>query len=266
MIQQYTKKRDLNLSENQKKVKDVRKASPNKLSLLTIKESTKNVLNIALGEEEKVAEMKLRMDEISVLDKIHFHRQTSEVLYQDLLQSILSNKKLESKVIKLKEQLKKKKAMGKAWQTQIKKLEADLMEMGVKPNNQNPVKKLLEEKDKTISSLRKQFKIPVAYHPQTKKLLTLQEEVNYLQQSTLDLKARILQLENEKESLQKEKSELVLTTEQPQQITTDELTKAMSQVSLKDDEIKKLKEREKVAKQKNKFKGKLQLQGAKHLL
>ena len=61
------------------------------------------------------------------------------------------------------------------------------------------------------------------------------------------------------------------STKKPQQITTDELTKVMSQVNLKDNEIKKFKEknnqvdqennfsREKVAKHKNKLKGKLQL-------
>ena len=96
-------------------MKEVRKASPNKLSLLTIKELTKNVLNIAFIEEEKVAEMKLRMDQISVPDKIHFHRKTSEVLYHDLLQSILSNKNLETEITKLEEQLKKERAMGKSW-------------------------------------------------------------------------------------------------------------------------------------------------------
>ena len=42
--------------------------------------------------------------------------------------------------------------MGKAWKNQIKKMEADLMEIGVKPNSQKSIKKLLEEKDKTISS------------------------------------------------------------------------------------------------------------------
>ena len=95
------------------------------------------------------------MDQISVPDKIHFHRKTREVLYHDLLQSILSNKKLEGKVIELEEQLKKEKAMGKYWQTQIKKRESHLMEMGVKPDSQKSIKKLLEEKDKTISSLKR---------------------------------------------------------------------------------------------------------------
>ena len=78
-------------------MKEVRKATPNKLSLLTIKEPTQNVLNISMVEEDKVAMMKLRVDQISVPDQIHFHRKTREVLYHDLLQSILSNKKLESK-------------------------------------------------------------------------------------------------------------------------------------------------------------------------
>ena len=283
LIQQYTKKRDLNLQENQKKMKDTRKASPNKLSLLTIKETTRNVLNISLAKEDKVVEMKLKMDQISVPDKIHFHRKANEVLYHDLLQSTLSNKNLERKVIKIEKQLKNEKTMGKSWQTQIKKIEANLMEMGVKPDNKNPTKKLLEEKDKTIISLKKELKILVAYHPQTKEFLTLQEEFNYLQHSTLDLKDKILQLESENESLQKEKSELFITTvtigtKKPQKITTDELTKAMSQASLKDDEIKRIKEkngqvdqennflREKLAKQKKKLKGKLQLQGTKNLL
>ena len=151
LIQQYTKKRNLNLQENQKKKKEVRKASPNKLSLLTIKEPTKKVLNIALAEEEKVAEMKLRMDQISVPNKIHFHMKTSEVLYHDLLQSILSNKKLEGKVIKLEEQLQKKWPWEKLGKLKIKKMDSDLIEMGVKLNSQKSVNKLLEEKDKTIS-------------------------------------------------------------------------------------------------------------------
>lgn len=110
------------------------------------------------------------------------------------------------------------------------------MEIRVKLDSQKLGKKLLEEKYKTITSLKKQVKIPVINHPQTEELLSLQEEVNSLQQSTLDLKEKVLQLENEKESLQKDKHELVLkvaTTEKPCQMVTDELKKAMSQVILR---------------------------------
>ena len=42
-------------------------------------------------------------------------------------------------------------------------------------------------------------------HLKIEELLSLHEEIDFLQQTTLDLKAKVLQLENEKESLQKEK-------------------------------------------------------------
>ena len=99
---------------------------------------------------------------------------------------------------------------------------------------------MLEERDKIISSLKKHLKIYVASHPQIEELLALQEQVNSLEKGTLDLKEKILHLKNEKQSFQKEKELIlkVVSTEHPQQTTTHELTKAMSQVSLKDDEIK----------------------------
>ena len=95
------------------------------------------------------------MDQINVLDKIHFHKQTSEVLYADLLKYFLDNKNLESKVSKLEDQLKKKKAMNKGWKIQVKKLEMDLTDVRKMLDSKKPVKKLFDEKDKTINSLKK---------------------------------------------------------------------------------------------------------------
>ena len=113
------------------------------------------------------------MDQINVPEKIHFHKKTSEVLYFDLLQSTLNTKKLQTRVEKLEEQLKKEKAMSKAWKTQVKKLEEDLLEKGIQLGTKNPIKKLLEEKDKTIQSLKKKLKIPITDHHQTEELLVL---------------------------------------------------------------------------------------------
>ena len=139
------------------------------------------------------------------------------------------------------------------------------------------------KRKKTIHSLKKKLKIHVFDHPQTKELTILQKETYSFQQEVLNFKAKFLQLENDKEQLQKENNDLILKTvstdsEQAQQISIDELTKAMSQVTLKDGEIKQLKERnskiqqenktlqEKLAKQKTKLMGQVQLQGPKHLL
>ena len=114
------------------------------------------------------------------------------------------------------------------------------MKIWLNEDSQKSIKKLLEERDKIISSLKKHLKIYVASHPQIEELLALQEQVNSLEKGTLDLKEKILHLKNEKQSFQKEKELIlkVVSTEHPQQTTTHELTKAMSQVSLKDDEIK----------------------------
>ena len=80
-------------------------------------------------------------------NKIHFYKQSTEVLYFDLIQTTLSNKKIETRVVKLEEKLKKEKEMDKLWKTHIKKLETYLMVVGVKPRNMQPIKKLLDEKE-----------------------------------------------------------------------------------------------------------------------
>lgn len=63
------------------------------------------------------------------------------------------------------------------------------------------MKKLLDEKENTIQSLKKKLKIPISDHPQMEELLTLQKEKYYFQQEVLNSKAKILQIENDKEQL-----------------------------------------------------------------
>ena len=40
--------------------------------------------------------------------------------------------------------------MSKAWQTQVNNLEVDLLAKGVQPRTKEPIKKLLDEEEKTI--------------------------------------------------------------------------------------------------------------------
>ena len=53
------------------------------------------------------------MDKIVVPDKINFHKQASEVLCSDLLKSYLNKTKLESKLAKLEEQVRREKVASK---------------------------------------------------------------------------------------------------------------------------------------------------------
>lgn len=84
------------------------------MSLLTVKDTTRNVLNFALIEEEKVIEVKMQMHKVNILDKILFHKQTNEMLYYDLFHMSLNKNKLEHKVDRLEKQLQKEKAMSRA--------------------------------------------------------------------------------------------------------------------------------------------------------
>ena len=104
----------------------------------------------------------------------------------------LNKNKLEDKVERLEKQLKKEKTMTGAWQTQVKSYENELIAIGVQPKEKQSVKKLLDEKEKVIKSLKKQLKIPVTDHPQTEELITLQKERDDFKQETLNLKDKVL--------------------------------------------------------------------------
>ena len=87
------------------------------MSLLTVKDPTRNVLNFALTDEDKVTKVKIQMDKVNIPYKIVFHKHTNEMLYYDLLHMSLNKNKLENKVDRLEKQLKKEKATSRAWQT-----------------------------------------------------------------------------------------------------------------------------------------------------
>lgn len=103
LIFQYTWKMNQAFEENQKFLTETRKVSQEKMSLITVREPSNSTLNIVVAEENKVSEIKIKMDQINVPDQIHFHMQTSEVLYLGLSHSTLNNIKLETRVVRLKE-------------------------------------------------------------------------------------------------------------------------------------------------------------------
>jgi hypothetical protein len=61
------------------------------------------------------------------------------------------------------------------------------------------LKASLDEKDKMIQSLKKRLKMAPTDHPQIAELATLEHEKEIFRQEALDYKAKLLQLEKEKE-------------------------------------------------------------------
>ena len=135
------------------------------------------------------------MDKIAIPDKINFHKKASKVLYFDLLGSYLNKTKLENKVAKLEEQVKREKVSSKGWKVQVKKLENDLISQGSKDKESRASKNLLDDKDRQIESIQKKLKMPVTYHPQTDEIMAYQHKNDDLKNEVLDLKSKLLQAE-----------------------------------------------------------------------
>jgi hypothetical protein len=79
---------------------------------------------------------------------------------------------------------------SKAWMTQVKRLESE---------GPQGLESSLDEKDKMIQSLKKRLKMAHTDHPQTTELAALEQEKEIFRQEALDYKAKLLQLEKEKE-------------------------------------------------------------------
>ena len=124
--------------------------------------------------------------------------------------------------------------MSRAWLTQVISYENECISLGVQPKEKQSVKKLLDEKEKVIKSLKKQLKNTITNHPQTEELVEVKKERYDFEQESLNLKDKVLQLTQEKEKLEQQvnitKSSQVLP-----QISANGITIAMSRVSLKDE-------------------------------
>jgi len=121
------------------------------------------------------------------------------------------------------------------------------------------VKASLEEKDKMIQSLKKILKMSPTDHPQTTELTALEQEKEIFRQEALDYKAKVLQLEKEKESWSQmyattSDMEIIIPTNAKAGSNAEGLVQAMSQISLKIGKIKDLKEHLEKLKQEAKVK------------
>jgi len=82
---QHVEKGNIALGEMRYLVLEVETISQHKSSLFTIRDVENRTFNIAVAYEDKVFEIKIRYDNIIALDKVKFHKNTSDMLYSDYL-------------------------------------------------------------------------------------------------------------------------------------------------------------------------------------
>ena len=121
----------------------------------------------------------------------------------------------------------------------MKHLEANLLAKTSDADKKKEMKKLLDEKDRQIEELKKKLKLEPADHPHTKEFMTLQQECDSLKDEVLGLKAKIIQMDKEKQELIASQA-LTLVPGSSQSDSNDQIIKLMAQVSDKDKEIDKL--------------------------
>ena len=187
----------------------------------------------------------------------------------------MNKTKLENKVAKLEEQVKRDKDASKGQKLQVKKLEKDLISQGSKDKESNTSKKILDDKDKQIESLQKKLKMLVRDHPQTDEIMAYQQKNDYLKNEVMDLKSKLLQVEQDKQELANKVAPHIVPIS-TQAVDIEELTISLSQVPLKEQDISTLKEEKKSLEKANKeyqenntkikerLKGKSVLQSAQH--
>ena len=85
-------------------------------------------MNLALASKNKVAEVKMNLDDIPIPDMFHLHKHIGDMLFTHLMKTTLALSKLQALKGKIENQLRQEKVENKAHQTHINKLEIELLE------------------------------------------------------------------------------------------------------------------------------------------
>ena len=89
------------LEETRNLLPRVRNLYSSKTSMISARDAEKNTFKMAMVSDKRMSEMEIRLDKISIPDKIQLHKQNSDIIYSDLLQAMIRINKLQSLIDKL---------------------------------------------------------------------------------------------------------------------------------------------------------------------
>jgi len=122
------------------------------------------------------------------MDQIELHKQTGEMVYATLADKAMLVHQLKKSLSNTSDQLDLERISSLAKDNRIKTLEEIIIELGHDPKDAKGIKALIRKKEEDIAALRKQLRLPVTMHPQTRELA--QEKV---EEDTRDLLMRMNQ-------------------------------------------------------------------------
>ena len=110
-------------------------------------------------QNNKITKFKLNMNQFSVVDKVDFFEQTSELICSNLINTISLKDKLFRDFKKLEGKLKTEQAEKKALQIKREELEKNILEINKGVGNE-AFNSVIQENDVEIQNLKKQLKLP----------------------------------------------------------------------------------------------------------
>ena len=105
LLDKYKEIKDITKNESLKLYEDVRKYCSKEVSMVSVRDHKKNTLNLAIASRNRVAEMRINLDDILVLDMIHLHKWKGDIIDTILLKSTLKTSKLQYGKSKVENQL-----------------------------------------------------------------------------------------------------------------------------------------------------------------
>ena len=146
----------------------------------------------------------MNLEDIPIPDMIHFHKQTSDILFTNLLKSTLKLSKLEVTKSKIENQLRQEKVENRAHQAQIKKLQEDIIAARGQVDKGQGMKKLSDEKENAIQLLKNKLKIPSTQLIEGPELAKIEKEKECLKNELMDCKARLLKFVDKEKQWKKD--------------------------------------------------------------
>ena len=148
---EYAEKRKQSLNHIFLTLPQIKEISNTKVHLQSAREPDTNIWKLLVTSGKKASEVKVSLDQVSLPDKINLHKQSSDIMYVELLQLAINHSKDLAKIDKLELRLKQEKTASKSHLKQIKSLESYLATDGSDQKDAKALQELLDNKDMIIN-------------------------------------------------------------------------------------------------------------------
>lgn len=118
-----------------------------------------------LVDDHKNPIFSFNIDMIHPIDKMDFHKQSGEMLYNTITNSSMAATKVQFSINNIQSQLKLERISSLAKETKIKSFEYLFIKLGYDPNNITTAEEIINNKNSDIEPLRKHINLPSTEDP-----------------------------------------------------------------------------------------------------